>query len=236
MTTNTAAMLIDKLRHSPEILEAIRLQLNTEHLSNSPIAAEQPKPAPQKRPDNKPRDAEIAAKVHAGTHTRAQVAIEYQLSLPRINQIMQMNPPAEGTVRANKNAERDRLILDAVGRNVPRVDLARTYGLSLERVNQICRGVAKPKKRTFEMRLAEALVKYKAFDDLTFAEECTLFIGLHEQIARQVVRDMDNGMEQAEIEAKYPPDCTGQDLPLTYDHYNVAYRYFIDPATGAWKR
>jgi hypothetical protein len=185
-------------------------------------------------PRNSTRDEDIARRVWAG-ETHGAVAAAFGLSVNRIAQIMSTRPNPNPSKRS-KNEERDRLILDAVDRKVSRAEIAQTHGLSLVRVNQIVATRPKKKKRTFEVRFAEALVKYKAFDDLTFAEECTLFIGLHEQIARQVVRDMDNGMEQAEIEAKYPPDCTGQDLPLTYDHYNVAYRYFIDPATGAWKR
>ena len=185
-------------------------------------------------PRNTTRDDDIARRVWAG-ETHGSVAAAYGLSVNRIAQIMATRPNPNPS-KQSKNAERDRLILDAVGRKVSRAEIAQTHGLSVVRVNQIVASKPKPKRRTFAEKLADAHVKYKAFDDLTFEEECVLFIGLHEPTARAEATDIRDGLPQNWIMNSYPPDCTGQDLPLTYDHYLVAHHHFIDPVSGNWRQ
>ncbi len=129
MTTPTAAELIARIRHNPELLESIRQQLNLE--------AGYDKYLPRTQYPNAERDAEIAAKIHAGTHTHAQVAIEYQLSLPRIAQIMATRPNPNPEGKVNPNAERDQTIAKRVWEGEARRDIAIEYQLSVGRVNQI---------------------------------------------------------------------------------------------------
>lgn len=231
MTTPTALALIDKLRHQPEILEAIRQQLNIEAKDNSQLTA---KPAPIYKRNNTQRDAEIVAKLHAGTHTRAQIAAEYQLSLPRINQIMQMHPNPNPT-RVNPNAERDRLILDAARNKVPRAEIARQHNLSVIRVNQIVGAAPKPKAPTFADRVADALRKYDNFDDMTIQEECLVMVGKYEPIARRITQDLLDGMGLQQLEDKYPADMTG-DIPWTAEHYRQVASIMYNFETGAWRR
>lgn len=127
MTNPTAAALIDRIRDNPELMEAIRQQLNKEAGVTTPVI---PKQYP-----NAERDAEIAAKVHAGA-THASVAREYNLSLNRVSQIMSTRPNPNPEKRS-PNAERDQAIAKKVWEGTARRDVAAEYGLSVIRVNQI---------------------------------------------------------------------------------------------------
>jgi hypothetical protein len=231
----TAAILVGKLRHSPEILEAIRLLLNTE-------AGEKTPSINRRKTANAgtmtQRDAELSAKVHAGT-PRADVALEYGLSLQRVHQIMRMNPnPNPEPVKANKNAARDAEIVKQVAAKIPRTEIAIQYGISLERVHQIARGVAAPSKRklTFEERAAKSHAKYVSFEPLTFGDEVNILVTKYEPLARKIAQDHLDGLNQAQLEAKYPADITDGDIAWWGAHYSAAYRHFIDHATGQWIR
>lgn len=232
MTTPTAIALIDKLRHSPEILEAIRQQLNIEAGDTTPITDKQPRIYKQ---TNTQRDAEIVAKVHAGTHTRTDVAREYQLSLPRINQIMQMNPNPN-PVKVNPNAERDAKILAKAREKTPRALIAQEFGLSIIRVNQIVGAAPKPKKLTQEERFAISNKKYHDFADLTFGDECNILMSKYERLALQIVSDVLDGMGSAQLVAKYPPDMTGGDIAWDARHYTAIAELHYNPATGKWDK
>lgn len=232
MTTPTALALIDKLRHTPEILEAIRQQLNIEAKNNSPVTDETPRI--YKTP-NKDRDAEIVAKVHAGTHTRAQIAMEYQLSLPRINQIMQLHPNPN-PIRVNPNAERDRLILDDARKKVPRAEIARKHGLSVIRVNQIVGAAPKVKKMTFAERCTEAMRKYDSWEDLTFEDECLVLITKYEPWARQLTQMMIEGATPETLTYDFAPDCTGSDIAWSAQHFEAVSAMMYHFETGIWRR
>lgn len=128
MTAPTAADLINRIRSNPELMEDIRQQLNLEAgYDKHPITPQYKKTL---------RDAEIAAKVHAGA-THAKVAIEYQLSLPRIAQIMRMHPNPNPEGKVNPNLERDQAIAKKIWEGTARRDVAAEYGLSMARINQI---------------------------------------------------------------------------------------------------
>lgn len=231
MTTPTALALIDKLRHTPEVLEAIRQQLNIE-ANDTTSLVEKPK---SNRPDNTQRDAEIVAKVHAGTHTRADIAREYQLSLPRINQIMQLHPNPN-PVKVNPHAERNRLILDEARKKVPRAVIAKKYGLSVIRINQIVGAEPKVKKLTRAERTAEALRKYDAFEALTFEDDCFIMLAKYEPTARAITQAIVDGMTPKLTHTwEYPEDCTGGDIKWTPEHYEAIANIMYDFDAGIWK-
>lgn len=238
--SETAALLVGKLRHTPEILEAIRLLLNTEAGEKSPSIN---RPADsgtmtRSRAANPQRDAELAAKVHAGT-PRADVALEYGLSLQRIHQIVRMHPnPNPNPVKVNPNTARDAEIVKQVAAKVPRTEIALKYGISLERVHQIARGTAAKKKRklTYEELVARAHARYASFEPLAFGDEVLLLASKYEHWARQIVQDRLNGMSQSQLEAKYPSDMTGGDIAWWGAHYSSVVSYFVDPETGKWIR
>ena len=225
MTTITARDLLDRLKDHPEILAEMR------GILNSTITT----PLSTKRTDNAERDKTIAQRVWAG-EKRLDIAMEYQLSLPRINQIMQANPnPNPNPVKHNPNAERDRLILDAARKKVPRAEIARQHNLSVIRVNQIVGAAPKPTAPTFADRVADALRKYQSFDDMTIQEECLVMVGRYEPIARRITQDLLDGMGLQQLEDKYPADITG-DIPWTAEHYRQVASIMYNFETGAWRR
>ena len=223
MTTITARDLLDRLKDHPEILAEMR------EILNSTITT----PLSTKRTDNAERDKTIAQRVWAG-EKRLDIAMEYQLSLPRINQIMQMHPNPN-PVKHNPNAERDRLILDAARKKVPRAEIARQHNLSVIRVNQIVGAAPKPTAPTFADRVADALRKYESFDDMTIQEECLVMVGRYEPIARRITQDLLDGMGLQQLEDKYPADITG-DIPWTAEHYRQVASIMYNFETGAWRR
>ena len=135
MSNTTAGLLIDKLRRSPEILEAIRQLLNAEAGHKNPsINRLQPMSTMTRTSD---RDIGLAQKVWAGA-SRRDVALEYGISMGRVNQIMAMYPnPNPAQPRTAPNAERDLAIATKVHAGQPRGEVAHEYGLSLQRVHQI---------------------------------------------------------------------------------------------------
>jgi DNA-binding NarL/FixJ family response regulator len=122
-TYSTAASLIARIRDKPELVEAMRVLLNKE----------------VGRPNNAARDAEIAQRVWNG-ESRRDIAHEYQLSMPRVNQILQMNPNPNPP-KELPNAARDRLILDQASKGIPRAAIAKEHNLSVVRINQIVGGL-----------------------------------------------------------------------------------------------
>lgn len=232
MTTTTALALIDKLRHTPEILEAIRQQLNIE-ANDTTSLVEKAKPP---RPNNASRDAEIVSKVHAGTHTRADIAREYQLSLPRINQIMQLHPNPN-PAKVNPHADRNAKIIAKAKAKVPRATIAHEFGLSVIRVNQIIGAVPKVKKMTYAERVAEALRKYDKWEDMTFEEECLIMLSKYDKIAREITQAIvDKESLDVLFKWSYPADCTGGDVKWTPEHYQAIAEMMYDFNVGAWKR
>jgi hypothetical protein len=277
MTAPTTADLLSRLRSNPELMEELRLALNKEAGYDKHTITPQYKKTL--------RDAEIAAKVHAGA-THAKVAIEYQLSLPRIAQIMRMHPnpnpdgkvnpnlerdqaiakkiwegvarrdvaaeyglsmarihqiaaqyPNPNPVRVNPNAERNRLILDEARKKVPRAVIAQKYGLSLIRINQIVGAEPKPKKMTYGERVAEAMRKYDAWEDLTFDEECLIMVTKYEPLARKITQEIVEGATpQVMLQWGYPADCTGNDIAWTPEHYKAIASMMYDFNVGLWKR
>jgi hypothetical protein len=225
MTTINAKDLLDRLKDHPEILAEMREILNSTTT----------KPLSVKRPDNTERDKTIAQRVWNG-EKRRDIAMEYQISLPRINQIMQMNPNPN-PVKVNPNAERDRLILDKAAKKVPRAVIAREHGLSVIRVNQIVGSVPKPKKMTFDERVADAMKKYDGFAEMTMQEECLVMIHKYEPIARKLTQHMAEGMSASLIHAwEFPADCTGGDIKWTPEHYEQVASIMYDFPSGIWKR
>jgi hypothetical protein len=217
--TNTAAQLT-----TVELLEALR---------NDP-AARAAIASLYTKAKNADRDAEIAHKVWAGAK-QSEVAVEYGLSVNRITQIMSTRPNPNPEKR-NPNAERNRLILDAARNKVPRAEIARQHGLSVIRVNQIVGAAPKAKKLTQEERFAISNKKYHAFDDLTFGDECNILVSKYEPIARKIVADRLDGMGQAQLEAKYPPDMTGGDIAWRGGHYIAIADVMYNPITGGWDK
>lgn len=185
---------------------------------------------------NGKRDAEIAQRVWAG-ETQASVAQEFGLSVNRVSQIMATRKSP--TAKPDRFAERNHLILDRIRSKVPRAVIAKEFGLSVIRINQIA-GNAKilgaAHTLTLEEKIDNAMQKYDSFEPLTFEEEWRVFVRKYETIARQVAGDLLDGMSQYQIEQKYPSDCTGADLALTFMHYRNAYLYFVDESTNTWKK
>ena len=227
MTTMTAATLLERLEDRPEILAEMRELLNKKlrpHRVGRPTI-------------NAERDAEIAAKVWAGTDRRL-VCHEYGLSMARINQILAYHKNPNPAPK-NKNEERDRLILERVKMKVPRTKIAKEFGLSFARVNQIvliAKAHGESLSFTLEGKIDRAMKKYSTFEPLEFHEIWYVFVRMYESIARKVAGDLLNGMSQYEIMQKYPSDCTGGDLELEFMHYRNAYLYFVDESTNTWKR
>lgn len=242
MSTPTAIELIDRIRHNPELLEDIRQLLNKEagyttqtvHTSHE-LSSQPHRPYPLGRPNaNKERDKTIAQRVWAG-EKRRDIAVEYQLSLPRINQILAEYPNPNPQPRVSANAERDRLILDAARKKVPRAEIARQHNLSVIRVNQIVGAAPKPTAPTFADKVADAMRKYDNFDDMTIQEECLVMVGKYEPIARRITQDLLDGMGLQQLEDKYPADITG-DIPWTAEHYRQVASIMYNFETGAWRR
>lgn len=231
MTTPTASDLIDRLRHAPELLEAIRQQLNSEAKDNTSLVA---KPA-SRRPDNTERDNEIVAKVHAGTHTRADIAREYQLSLPRINQIMQLHPHPN-PVKVNPNAERDAKIVAKARAKVPRWQLAQEFNLSVIRINQIVGAAPKVKKLSVQDKAREALRKYDAYEDLTFEEDCLIMVFKYPEMAKKITKSIVAGTPPTIIHQwEFPADHTGGDINWTPEHYTAVSHLLYNFDHGTWK-
>jgi hypothetical protein len=225
MTTITAQSLLDRLKDHPEILAEMR------DILNSTIT----KPLSAKRPDNKERDKTIAQRIWNG-EKRRDIAMEYQISLPRINQIMQVNPNPN-PVKVNPNAERDRLILDKAAKKVPRAVIAQEHNLSVIRVNQIVGSVPKPKKVGFGERVAEAMRKYDAYEALTFEDDCLILLTKYEPMARKITQHMIDGMTTKLIHAwEFPADCTGGDIAWTPEHYEQVANIMYDFNVGIWLR
>jgi uncharacterized protein (DUF433 family) len=219
----TAQLLLDKIKDYPEILADMRRILN------------EGQPMPKtRRPSNLERDQTIAKKVWEGA-SRRDIAHEYGISLPRVNQILMMYPnPNPSTAPAN--AERDAEIVKQVAAKVPRAELAIKYGISLERVNQIARTIPKKRKLTFEERAARSHARYASFEPLTFDDEVNILVTKYEALARKIAQDHLNGLSQAQLEAKYPSDIKDGDIAWWGAHYASAYRHFIDHETGQWIR
>lgn len=183
---------------------------------------------------NADRDAEIALKVWAGAK-QSDVALEYGLSVNRITQIMSTRPNPNPE-KVNPHAERNRLILDAARRKVPRAEIARQHNLSVIRVNQIVGAAPKPKKLTLEERFAVSNKRYHDFDDLTFDDECNILMSKYATIALAIVSDVLDGMGSAQLVAKYPPDMTGGDIAWDARHYTAVANLYYNPATGNWDK
>ena len=161
--------------------------------------------------------------------------MEYQLSLPRINQIMQLHPNPNPT-RVNPNAERDRLILDAARNKVPRAEIARKHNLSVIRVNQIVGAAPKVKKLTRAEKIAEALRKYDAYEDLTFEDECLIMLAKYDTIARRITQRIIEGANMGVLfDWEYPADCTGGDIKWTIEHYQAIAEMMYHFESGIWK-
>ena len=183
---------------------------------------------------NADRDAEIAHKVWAGAK-QSEVALEYGLSVNRITQIMSTRPNPNPD-KHKPNAERDAQIVAKARAKVPRAVIAQEHNLSVIRVNQIVGAAPKPKKLTAEERFAISNKKYHAFDDLTFGDECNILVSKYEPIARQILADRLDGMGQAQLEAKYPPDMTGGDIAWRGGHYLTIADLMYHPDTGGWEK
>lgn len=227
MATMTATSLLERLSDFPELRAELRDLLNEEANANYP----------KRKPSNKARDLEIAKRVWAG-ESRRTLAQEYGIGLPRVHQIMAMNPNPDPTPKAHPNAARDAEIVAMAQNKISRAVIAKSFGLSLIRIHQIIGAEPKSKYKTItlEDKIKYAMQKYDSFEPLTFEEEWRVFVRKYETIARQVASDLLNGMSQYQIEQKYPSDCTGADLALTFMHYRNAYLYFVDESTNAWKR
>lgn len=225
MSTITAQELLDRLKGHPEILEEMRVILN------STIT----KPLSGKRPSNTERDKTIAQRVWNGENRR-DIAVEYQLSLPRIHQILAQYPNPN-PVKVSPNAERDRLILDDARKKVPRAEIARKHGLSVIRVNQIVGSVPKPKKMTLVEKTAEAMRKYDAWEDMTFEEECLIMLSKYDTVARRITQEMIEGATPHALHQwDYPADCTGSDINWTPEHYQAIAEMMYDFEVGYWRR
>jgi proline dehydrogenase len=214
-TQLTTVELLEALRTNPEARAAIDSLYGKGH--------------------NAARDAEIAQKVWAGA-THASVARAYNLSVNRIAQIMSSRPNPN-PVKVNPNAERNRLILDAARKKVPRAEIARQHGLSVIRVNQIVGEAPKEVRRSFQDRAREALRKYDAWEDLTFDEECLIMWAKYESKATEITQTIIEGMSpQLAFTWGFPADCTGGDIKWTPEHYQAIAEIMYDFKSGIWKK
>jgi hypothetical protein len=71
---------------------------------------------------------------------------------------------------------------------------------------------------------------------LTFGDEVNILVTKYEPLARKIAQDAFDGLNQYQLEAKYPSDITDGDIAWWGAHYSAAYQHFIDPATGQWIR
>jgi len=228
MTTITAQDLLDRLKDHPEILEEMRVILNS--ATTKPLSGKRG----SNRPSNTERDKTIAKRVWEGENRR-DIAMEYQLSLPRIHQILAQYPNPN-PVKRNPNAERDRLILDKAAKKVPRAVIAKEHGISVIRVNQIVGSVPKPKKMTFAERCTEAMRKYDSWEDLTFEDECLVLITKYEPWARQLTQMMIEGATPETLTYDFAPDCTGSDIAWSAQHFEAVSAMMYHFETGIWRR
>jgi hypothetical protein len=211
----TTVELLDALRNNPEARAAIASLYS--------------------KSQNSQRDADIAQRIWAGERYGV-LAAEYGISVNRISQIMASRPNPNPQGRPNPNAERDRLILDEARKKVPRAEIARKHNLSVIRVNQIVGAAPKPKKLTFEERVAAAVRKYDSFAALTFAEECLAFFGKNEALARSIVQDYVDGMSQYQLEQKYPPSVVDDGIQWNGMHYISIAGMLYDYEKDEWIR
>ena len=244
MSTPTAAELIARIRHNPELIEDIRQLLNKEagyttqqvHTSHELSPQTERAYALGRPASNKERDQTIAQRVWNG-EKRRDVAKEYQLSLPRINQILAEYPNPNPQPRASANAERDAKIVARAREKVTRAQIAREFNLSVIRVNQIVGSVPKPKKVGFGERVAEAMRKYDAYEALTFEDDCLILLTKYEPMARKITQHMIDGMTTKLIHAwEFPADCTGGDIAWTPEHYEQVANIMYDFNAGIWLR
>lgn len=211
----TTVELLEALRNNPEAKAAIASLYS--------------------KSQNAQRDADIAQRIWAGERYGV-LAAEYGISVNRISQIMASRPNPNPQGRPSPNAERDRLILDDARKKVPRAEIARKHNLSVIRVNQIVGAAPKPKKRTFEERVAEAVRKYDSFEDLTYNEECLVLVGRFESLARRIVQDYVDGMSQYQLEQKYPSSIIDDDIQWSGMHYISVAGMLYDYEKNAWIR
>lgn len=218
MTTMTTVELLEALKNNPEVRSVLKSLY-----SNG---------------KNADRDAEIAQRVWAG-ETQVSLALEYGLSVNRIGQIMATrknpNPPA---TKPNRHAERDHLILERAKAKVPRAQIAKEFGLSVIRVNQIVsasRAFGKQPKLTDAQKMELAMQNYLSFKPMTVEDEWRVFVQKHNGIARSIATDMQNGVSQYELDRRYG-DSAGEDFNLNHNHYLGIYDYYIHADSGIWKR
>lgn len=210
----TTVQLLEALRTNPEARAAIDSLYGKGH--------------------NAQRDAQIAQKVWAGA-TQASVAREYNLSVNRIAQIM-ASRPNPNPVKVNPHAERNRLILDAARRKVPRAEIARQHGLSVIRVNQIVGAEPKVKKLTLREKAVEVFRKYDAFEDLTFEDECILLATKYNPHGVAIAQHLHSGKDAKALLAwDYRPDFTGGDVKWTAEHYHAVVDLLYNPETNGWR-
>lgn len=218
MTTMTTAELLEAIKHNHEVRTILKSLYG--------------------KAKNTDRDAEIAQRVWAG-ETQSSLALEYNLSVNRIGQIMatRKNPNPDAG-KPQRNAERDRLILEAAKAKKTRAQIAAEFKLSVIRVNQIVsasRAFGKQPKLTNAQKMELAMKQYMSFKPLSTDDEWRVFVVKYEPIARAIATDMQNGMSQYELEHKYA-NSADEDFKITYTHCREIYAYYIDEPSGIWKR
>lgn len=218
MTTMTTAELLEAIKHNSEVRTILKSLYG--------------------KGKNDDRDAEIAQRVWAG-ETQSALAMEYGLSVNRIGQIMSTRKnPNPDAGKPQRNAERDRLILEAANAKKTRAQIAAEFKLSIIRVNQIVsasRAFGKQTKQTNAQKMELAMQKYLSFKPLTTDDEWRVFVQKYEPTARAIATDMQNGMSHYELEHKYAGSA-GEDFKTTYTHYREIYAYYIDEPSGIWIR
>lgn len=219
MTTMTTAELLEALKHNHEARAILKGVYGNGK--------------------NDKRDAEIARRVWAG-ETQSSLAMEYGLSVNRVSQIMATRKnPNPNAGRPQRNADRDRLILERANAKKTRSEIAKEFGLSIIRVNQIVstsRAFGKHVKLTEAQKMELAIKKYLSFQELTTEDEWRVFVQKYEHIARKIAEDMRDGMSQYELETKYPPNCVAENIQYNCNHYQAMYHYYIHEESGNWKR
>jgi transcriptional regulator with XRE-family HTH domain len=169
---------------------------------------------------NDKRDAEIAQRVWAG-ETQSSLAMEYGLSVNRVSQIMATRKnPNPNAGRPQRNAERDRLILERANAKKTRAEIAKEFGLSVIRVNQIVsasRSFGKQQAKTWEDRAADARTKYAMGQTLTPNEVSMVLITSYSDVCEDIIADMREGKMHDYLEPKYGNVI--DDLPTNMNHY-----------------
>lgn len=217
MTTMTSAELLEAIKNNPEVRTILRSLYG--------------------KGKNTQRDAEIAQRVWAG-ETQASLALEYGLSVNRVSQIMSTRKnPNQNAGKPQRNSARDHLILEAANAKKTRAEIAKEFGLSIIRINQIVsasRAFTKQTKMTTAQKMELAMQKYLSFQPMTLDDEWRVLVHKYEPTARAIATDMLNGLSQYAMEQKYPPNCVEEDIQYNYAHYVEVYKYFIHAESGIW--